>query len=297
MGVLSSGSWRKSASKSKAESYFMNKQSSDLSFSLGERLEHVADTYRISRDPSDYLLIPARANSVGRLNANLDGWTWDEIKAFRPELGCLTYETYRNKPHFVEHNAAHPEVSRGFLLDAHINADNDASPEDQEEVFKTIGTYPAKDVFVETLIAVDTTKDKALAAAYKNGSVSTFSMGADVEATQCNVCGNVASTTFQFCDHVRNKFQKREYQMPDGSYRLGGELCIGTVYQELSAVADPADKTAVIQDGLLSIQKAASSLSLTDKDREELIKYTIKNAGILPESVAKAINFAISAGI
>lgn len=288
MGILSNNSWRKSASRFKSDSYFMNKSSSDLSYSLSERLDKVADIYKISRDPSDYLLIPARANSVGRLNANLDGWTWDEIKSFRPVMGCTTYETYKGKPHFVEHNAARPEVARGFILDAHINADNDASPEVAEDVFRTIGSYPSKDVFVEALVAMDTTKDRDLAAAYKNGHINTFSMGADVEATQCNICNNVATTTFQFCAHVRNKFQKREYTMEDGTRRLGGELCLGTTFQELSVVSDPADKTALIQGGLLNIQKAASLIS--DTDRQELIRFSIKHAGSLPESVARIIN-------
>ena len=293
MGVLANNSWRKSASRVSSDSFYMNKAAKDLSISLGERLAQVADTYKISKDPSDYLLIPARANSVGRLNANLDGWTWDEIKSFRPVLGCLTYETYKSKPHFVEHNASRPEVARGFILDAHINADNDADSEVQNEVFRTTGEYPVKDVFVETLVAMDTTKDRDLADAYRNGYINTFSMGADVEATQCTVCGNVATTTFQFCDHVRNKFHKREYTMDDGSKRLGGELCLGTTFQELSVVADPADKTAVIQDGLINIQKAASVLSLSDKEKQELIQFSIKNAGSLPESVARYINHVL----
>jgi len=294
-GIMNGGSWRKSANRFSVESYYMNKVAQDLTINLEERLSEVAGAYKISRDPSDYLLIPARANSVGRLNANLDGWTFDEIVEFRPVFGCRTYATYISKPHFVEHQASRYEVSRGFVLDAHLNADNDASPEVQEEVMRTIGMVPKKDVFVETIIAMDQTKDPVLADAYKSGSISTFSMGADVESTTCNICGKVASTTFEFCSHIRDKYSRREYRMADGSMRLGGELCNGTVFQELSVVSDPADKSATVQDGLLSIYKAASKKRLTASETQEVVDFAIKYADRIPSVLVTVINDILTA--
>ncbi|MDC1299934.1 hypothetical protein N8Z24_00345, partial [bacterium] len=106
-----------------------------ISINLEERLDAVADFYKISRDPANYLLIPARANSIGRLNANLDGWSYNEIVSFRPDIGCRTYETYNNKPHFVEHNASNFDIARGVIIDAHLNMDNDADDLVRQEVF------------------------------------------------------------------------------------------------------------------------------------------------------------------
>ena len=77
--------------------------------------------------------------------------------------------------------------------------------------------------------------------------------------------------------------------MPDGSYRTAGELCRGTVFQELSVVADPADKSAVIQDGILNISKAAS-VDFSKKDLTELVKFTAKYASEIPEGLAKIVN-------
>ena len=75
LGVLDNQmAWKKIAS-GKVNSHYMDNA---LSINLEERLDAVADVYKISRDPSDYLLIPARANSIGRFNANKDGWTFDE---------------------------------------------------------------------------------------------------------------------------------------------------------------------------------------------------------------------------
>jgi len=283
LGVLNKGSWNK-ISSGQTESYYMNKSGS---IDLEERLDAVADVYKISRDPSDYLLIPARANSIGRFNANLDGWTFDESVAFRPELGCRTYQTYNNKPHFVEHKASRYEVARGVILDSHLNLDNPADDTVKEACMKAIGLAPDNDVFVEVVLAVDQTKDPSLASAYKSGAIKTFSMGADVADTVCNVCGNVATTTWEFCDHIRNKYSNREYKMDDGTLRVAGELCRGTVYQELSAVADPADKSAVIQEGILEIARKAASGK--DPDLQEIISFTARHAKDIPDSLASVI--------
>lgn len=293
LGVLSKGSWNKTASSKTVSHYMENK----LSINLEERLDAVADTYKISRDPSDYLLIPARANSVGRYNANQDGWTFDEIANFRQDLGHRTYSTYINKPHFVEHNATDPTVARGFILDAHLNTDNDADDNVKQAVMQTIGQEPNKDAFVEAMLAVDTTKDTALANAYKSGAIKTFSMGADVEDTVCNVCGNVATNTWEFCSCIKSKYARIPHKMSDGSIRIATELCRGTIFQELSVVADPADKSAVIQDGILEIVKAASK-EVTDNDLQELISFTARHAKDIPNSLARIVNqFLISRGL
>jgi hypothetical protein len=259
----------------------------NLSINLGERLDMVADFYKISRDPKDYLLIPARANSIGRFNANLDGWTYPEITVFRPEFGCRTYATYINKPHFVEHKSDRQEIARGVILDSHINMSNAADDNVKRAVMETIGFEPVVDAFVEVVVAMDKTKDPILARAYSTGAIKTFSMGADVEATQCNICENVATNNWSFCDHIKQKYSKKSYRMADGTKRVAGELCLGTVFQELSAVADPADKSAVIQDGLLNVLKKASC---SDAEIQELISFTARYAKVIPESLAKLIN-------
>lgn len=286
LGVLNKGSWKKIAS-GRVNSFYMDSAST---IDLEKQLDAVADAYKISRDPSDYLLIPARANSIGRFNANLDGWTFDEVVAFRPELGARTYQTYNNKPHFVEHNASRYEVARGVILDSHLNLDNPANDEVKQACLETIGAAPDTDGFVEVIIAVDQTKDPMLAEAYKSGAIDTFSMGADVEDTVCNICGNVAKSTLQFCDHIRNKYSRKVYTMDDGSNRIAGELCRGTIYQELSAVADPADKSAVIQDGLVDILKRATSLDSSDVSIQELVSFTARHAREIPDSLAKLIH-------
>ena len=292
LGVLNQGSWQKSASK-KVQSFYMD-SGSNLSIDLESKLDAVADVYKISRDPKDYLLIPARANSIGRFNANLDGWTYDETVKFRRDLGCRTYATYNNKPHFVEHQASVFEVARGMILDSHLNLENPADDYVKKAVMETIGEEPTHDVFTEVILAVDQTKDPALASAYKSGAIDTFSMGADVESTVCNICGNVASSMWDFCPHIRDKHKRISYRMADGTQRIAGELCQGTIFQELSVVSDPADKTAVIQDGSLEIATKAASSGLKTSELQELVSFTAKYAHEIPDSLASVLNQFIS---
>jgi len=295
LGLYYKRGWHKSSNRSIISHYMENK----LAINLEERLDAVADFYKISRDPNDYLLIPARANSVGRLNANLDGWTYPETVSFRPDIGCRTYETYNNKPHFVEHNASSFERARGVILDSHLNLDNDADDQVKQEVLSTIGVEPQKDVFVEVIVAMDQTKDPILAASYKTGAISTFSMGADVESTGCTVCGNVAKSIWEFCSHIKDKYADKTYTLPDGTSRRAGELCNGTVFQELSVVSDPADKSAEIQDGILEIAKrvATNSSSLSKREVQEIISFTARHANDIPDSLARVLNYYLSKGL
>lgn len=280
-----SGSWSKVAS-GRIASFFMDNSST---IDVEAALDAVADTYRISRDPGNYLFIPARANSADRPNENRDGWERDELLRFDPELGRRVYSTYVLKPHFVNHNASRYQLARGVLLDAHYNDANKFQSDDlRKAMLDATGIDRENDEFVESLIAVDTTKDPSLAEAYRNGSVYRFSMGCDVEATRCAACGNVASTTLQFCNCVRNKHSKKAVKWADGSVRPTFEWCLGTRFAELSAVDDPADKTAEIQEGLLGVVdvKAANA-------KVEIARFVAQNSANIPASLASILERAL----
>lgn len=276
-----SGAWSKKAGSGKLASFFMDGGST---INVEAALDAVADTYRISRDPGNYLFIPARANSADRPNENLDAWRREELLRFDPQLGRRVYSTYVLKPHFVNHNASRYQLARGVLLDAHYNDANKFSDDARRQAVKdSTGLERDNDEFTEVLIAVDTSKDPSLAEAYRNGSVYRFSMGCDVEATECAACGNVASTTLQFCKCVRNKHARKAVAWRDGSFRPTFEWCLGTRFAELSAVDDPADKDANIQDGLLGV---VDSKVRAAQMRRDLARYVAMTADIIPASLA-----------
>lgn len=257
-------------------------------------LEVVASTYNISRDPNDYLLIPARANSADRPNENLDGWEHEELVRFDPRVGSRVYSTYELKPHYVNHNASNPRLSRGVLLDAHYNDSNPATDQVKEAVYAARGTEPDTDNFVEVLIAFDQTKDPSLARAYKDGSVYRFSMGCDVESTKCSACGNVASTTLQFCNHIKGKHARQPVRLEGGRMHTPLEWCQGTIFAELSAVDDPADKAAEVQEGLLNIVDAGNSIRLSASEIEEISSFVARYAREIPDSLAGVLTKDLS---
>ena len=282
LGFLHKRAWTKSG---KTASVFMEGGILDIE----RTLDVVADTYRISRNPDDYLLVPARAVSADRFNANRDGFAEDELLRFDADLGRRVYQSFDLKPHFVNHQSGNNAVARGCVIDVHYNNANVAD----DLVKQAVYTDSAKDVqtdnFVELLLAVDMTKDPALAAGYKSGVVSEFSMGADVSSTVCNVCGNEAFNEFQFCPCVRSKFSGRTYTTKDGRTVEAGEWCMGTRYAEISAVDDPADKSAEIQDGLLEIREKTLD-KLSAKDLQSIVTYTIRNAKAMPKPLIDMIN-------
>jgi hypothetical protein len=288
LGVQRGGDWQKVSSR-KFASFYMD-GGGDINIEAA--LDTVADTYRISRDPDDYLLIPTRANSADRPNENMDGWRHQELLRFDPKIGQRVYQTYLLKPHFVNHNAANFALSRGVILDSHYNDANPASDRVKASVLDATGIEPDRDEFVETLIAMDMTKDPPLAEAYKNGSVNLFSMGCDVESTTCSVCDKVAINTFQFCEHVRSKHAKIAYPLEGGGHRKAFEWCNGTVFAEESAVDDPADKDAAVQEGLLQTL-ARPVATFSPAELHQITAFVAKNSHDIPEPLAVLINSAL----
>lgn len=292
LGVAGSDNdWRKLSGR-KVSSVYMD---GGTLINIEAALDSVADTYRISRDPRDYLLIPTRACSADRPNENMDAFRREELLRFDPRIGRRVYSTFNLKPHFVNHNAQNFALARGVILDSHFNDQNKASDNVKRAVFEATGKDVDLDEFVETLIAFDTTKDPILADAYKCGAVDRFSMGCDVENTECSVCSKVAFNTIQFCDHIRAKHSRVAYPLEGGGERRGFEWCCGTVFAEESAVDDPADKDAVIQESIL---RAASgnprAAAFSDSEIQEIMSFVARNANKIPEPLAALINSALS---
>lgn len=289
LGVRSGGSWTKRA-YSKVSSFYMDNSGV---INVEAALDSVSDAYRISRDPRDYLYIPVRANSADRPNNNMDGWELNELQRFDDIISTKVYKTYNLKPHFVNHNASNLGISRGVILDSYLNMDNDADDNVKRAIFDYTGRDVDKDVFVELLVAVDTSKDPSLSDAYRNGSVSKFSMGCDVTATKCSICDNIATTDFELCKCIRGKHARIPQLCKDGKKRLAWEKCLGTIFQEISAVDDPADETATVQEGLLKVAGINTDI-LNINQMREITAFIVEHVSDIPDSVAYVLNKALS---
>jgi len=143
-------------------------------------------------------------------NSNKDAFTVEEL------TDC--YDTFIGKPVYINHANDDLTRARGVIIDAicHFDEEEDSC-------------------WVEILIELDKETFPYLAQLIENGDIDTVSMGCNLDYTECSVCGNIAYTDADFCEHIQNKMQNDAY-----------EICHGVEFFEISLVYDPADPNAVI---------------------------------------------------
>lgn len=217
--------YSKTASIDKIASYYKEQPLGTID--VKAKLEIVADTYKISKNPDDYVFVSVRALTANVPNENHDCFMEDELLRFDQKHGCKVYATFNLKPHHVNHRSSDPTQARGCIIDVHYNTKN-------------------AEHFPELLIAVDKTKDKKLAEGIASGELNAFSMGCACEHTLCSICGNKASTPSEFCTHISL------YKGKEVEGKIAFEDCRRVAFEEESSVDDPADKQALTQEVILA---------------------------------------------
>mgnify|MGYP001591075894 FL=1 len=167
----------RNASQDKTASFFQN---NGTKVDVKTALENVADTYKISSNPGDYIFVISRALTADTPNENHDCFPAEELLRFDPKLGCRVFQTFNLKPNHINHRADDPTQARGVILDAHYNDLN------------------KEEVFVEILVAVDKTKDKKLAEGILKGDINSMSMGCFQAGTPILM----ADGSFKSIEHV-----------------------------------------------------------------------------------------------
>jgi hypothetical protein len=239
-------------------------------------LDKLSD-FRDYRTDDGYLYARIIAIS-SRVNKNNDGWPsvelaggqdfWD--KHVQPGLdkhGSVTLEsdpemkvgfsTFPGKPHFVDHHNSDTKRARGVVVDAKLHVqDQKTSKLDPYYSSEDVDDEHLPPTQVELLIEVDAKSFPVLAKAIVEGSqdsskgIDGFSMGCDVAKSKCSHCGNEASSPREYCSHI--KMKGAEHKVTSGKHagksRKSYENCYGIKFFEISAVFDPADETALLQD-------------------------------------------------
>lgn len=190
----------------------------------------VVDNFHIERKYSDYRI---SADTQKYVNNNNDCW--------ERKLLLASFPTFTGGENYVEHIQI-PELSKGKIIDAAARDIGDS-------------------IYVDILVATNR-KHRPLIAAISNGSLSTLSMGCQVQFTICTKCGNVAYDETQLCPHI--KYQKgNDFFDEFGQKRKIAELCghineePGSVrFIEASWVANPAFPGAVLRN-ILSPEEVA----------------------------------------
>ena len=180
-------------------------------------LGRYASEYALSEDPSDYFFEAIRANTTAVPNENHDAFPRHELLSFNTRLSLPVYMTYKGKPHHLNHRTENPKMARGFILDAHYVDDTpalDSCPRcesktaareerDPSGIFCRHCGYVVKDESVETLVAVDKTKDPAFTKGVLDRILVASSMGCNCVSTSCNTCKHVAYAANEFCEHIQ----------------------------------------------------------------------------------------------
>jgi hypothetical protein len=285
-------SMTRSAALSKTASHFLQNAGS---INVEAILADVADAYKISANPRDYIYIPVRANSVDVPNENGDAFSKDETLRFDHKIGRRVYQTYLLKPHHVNHRADNPRMARGVIVDVHYNDLNPMPSEWRKRYEASTGKSLDRDLFVEALLAVDTTKDPFLSNGMKAGSIDSFSMGCECASTRCSVCNNVATTRLEFCPHIRYGNKMKWYERPSDRRSVQAfEWCEGVVYSELSAVDQPADPRAVKGADLFQLHASRAIDEFSRRDLLEIAAFAKAHEQKLPRSLQRVIASILS---
>ena len=247
----SESSFTKSASFQKTSSHF---QEEGTAIDIQASLDIVADAYKISKNPDDYVYVISRALTADVPNENHDCFPAEELLRFDTKHGCRVFQTFINKPNHINHRADDPTQARGVIIDAHYN---ELNPDDQ---------------FVEILVAVDRTKDKKLATGIENGDINSMSMGCYAELCVCSVCGHEAESTEDLCPkHIRGGKKGREF---DGAKSF--EKCYDVCFNEESFVDEPADPTALVSE-VMKIKASIEAISAAENIGYESELFILNN--------------------
>lgn len=123
--------------------------------------------------------------------------------------------------------------------------------------------------YVELLIKIDRKLAPAVVRGFEKGYTTDVSMGCRVTHTVCSICGNVAKTRNDFCEHVR---KQRGQILPDG--RKVFEFNIGPRFHDISIVLNGADKTAkVIQIITPNVMSKAASKKDVNNNLPEKVAF------------------------
>jgi hypothetical protein len=189
-------------------------------------LSAAAETYKVSPDLRDYVIVEIPIVTVDVPNRNMDAFPYEEVTHFHPLLGRMVYKTFVGKPTHKDHQNKDPLRAKGVHFDASLGI----------KPFNPDGTG-SKVYKISVFAGFDRTKDPDLVRDILSRTRTGYSMGALVDYTRCSVCGQISSSASR-CEHMAMGKGK----LVDG--KLIYDLCHGVNYIETSSVADPADVSA-----------------------------------------------------
>lgn len=199
----------------------------DLSF-----LPAAAESYCLSPDPKDYVIVSLPILSIDIPNRNSQAFPLQEVAYFDPTHGRLVYQTFCHKPTHTDHINDNPREAKGVHIDASMQY------------------LPRYDLWKTNVLTMwDRTKDAKLVQEILDRKRTGYSMGALVSAFACSICGHL-DTNNNPCEHLKADHRGRggKGTLWGNDNRLAYQVCCGVTFFETSSVVDPADSSAWSQD-------------------------------------------------
>lgn len=192
-------------------------------------LPAAAESYHISPNPEDYILVSLPIVTADICNRNLQGFLREELAFFSPLHGRLVYQTFLHKPTHKDHINQDPTQALGVHTDA------------------SMFYIPKYDVWkVNVLTLWDRTKDTQVVQDIIDKKRTGYSMGSFVDEFRCSICGKIDNMDQHTCEHLRET-NKGTTWGPGKS--LSWQICCGTTFFESSTLGQsPADPTAYSDD-------------------------------------------------
>jgi len=195
------------------------------------------------------------------INDNNDSWETKEL------LG--DYKTFKRATTFVEHDQR-LENAKGKCIDV---------------IARDMGDT----VLIDVLFSVDR-RHKDLVANIENGIINAVSMGCSTAKTICSICGNVATSPEQYCDHVKMGNKGRMYRCDDGKTRKSAEICKENTFFDVSLVANPAFAGAIFRK-ILSSSEISNHL-LANILNSKIEAFNLDNGETLLKAASKETDIA-----
>jgi len=180
----------------------------------------------ISKHPTA-LFFRAKAIKADEPNSNGDYFSMEEL--------VRAHKTFEGVPFFTNHNNQNVENARGKVIFA------EWIPEEQS---------------VYTISFIDREAFPHICRSIEEEYITGVSMGCSVEYSTCNICGNRAEKTEDYCSHIKERkgrtFSGKARNVVTGEVKefkneLVFEYNYGIKFIELSAVVDPACQSCRIE--------------------------------------------------
>lgn len=136
-------------------------------------LQYAAEPYRISPQLRDYVIVPCTIMYNDLPNRNGIGFPFEELSAWSPDTGLISYQTWKGKPTHVEHNNKIREQAKGVIF---------------ASTMYPLPRFQGNLYAVSLLLGFDRNKDSQLANQILSGERPAYSMGAICQDYICNIC-------------------------------------------------------------------------------------------------------------